>query len=634
MDIYQKALKNPDPPKKPTSTTTTPPSSTSTDYPTRLPPINYNNTNVNSMNYNYSPDNGSITGNTAITDTNTTTTTTNVSNENSNSNSSTNSPNSRPASTHTSEEIKNTVIKKKKNSRRKHRNSHLGCGTCKKRRIKCDETLPACLNCLKGKLHCAYLNLDNNARNALRVAQYNQTIRQEKLDANSSSSTANITNNTKLIDPLKGNILVQQQQQPGLVQSLGHGISIIPPHPSTSAGAAAAGSQNNPLMAAGPGSYPIAATVLPNNQTLVTAVPQSLQASMTMPPFANSILAPGIQANASPPISTTNLNSSITNSTSTTNTNTGTDITPSGSTSDNVQNIALAPQVVQSPYGPMIPLLTQTGSVVYAPTHSLVPAQPSQLTPQQLLNNVAFANATVPATGPLAPTLSQPSILPTTTATTHTTSPSIPTSVAPLTVSRTSTSSGIMTNVSPVLTNKQQPSSTPITSSAASVATIASQSIPVKTGNGTLSTTSAGSPTTATVSPPNIASILPPPINTLGNNSNGAGSNSGNDVFKQSVSDPPIKELKPINDSNSNSPSLPPLSSTTPATGNPSEGVKLSPNSSMTNLKKLTIKEDNNSGNDIKLPSITTLKRETSKSPSETNGAIDEKVPTISKLIT
>lgn len=68
---------------------------------------------------------------------------------------------------------------KKKNTRRKHRNSHLGCGTCKKRRIKCDETLPSCLNCLKGKLHCAYLNLDSNARNALLMAQYNQNLRHD-----------------------------------------------------------------------------------------------------------------------------------------------------------------------------------------------------------------------------------------------------------------------------------------------------------------------------------------------------------------------------------------------------------------------------------------------------------------------
>lgn len=67
--------------------------------------------------------------------------------------------------------------RKRKNFRRKHRNSHLGCGTCKKRRIKCDEMLPQCFNCVKGKLHCAYLNLDAPARNALRMAQFNQNLR-------------------------------------------------------------------------------------------------------------------------------------------------------------------------------------------------------------------------------------------------------------------------------------------------------------------------------------------------------------------------------------------------------------------------------------------------------------------------
>lgn len=67
--------------------------------------------------------------------------------------------------------------RKKRNSRRKHRNSHLGCGTCKKRRIKCDEMLPQCFNCVKGKLHCAYLNLDAPARNALLMAQHNQNMR-------------------------------------------------------------------------------------------------------------------------------------------------------------------------------------------------------------------------------------------------------------------------------------------------------------------------------------------------------------------------------------------------------------------------------------------------------------------------
>lgn len=80
-------------------------------------------------------------------------------------------------------EVKDSIVKKKKkNSRRRHRNSHLGCGTCKKRRIKCDETLPSCINCLKGKLYCAYLNLDDGARKALKIAQYNLSTRQEKID--------------------------------------------------------------------------------------------------------------------------------------------------------------------------------------------------------------------------------------------------------------------------------------------------------------------------------------------------------------------------------------------------------------------------------------------------------------------
>lgn len=74
------------------------------------------------------------------------------------------------------------IDSKRKNSRRRHRNSHLGCGICKKRRIKCDEHLPQCFNCIKGRLHCAYLNLDAPARNALRLAQYNQNLRDDRDD--------------------------------------------------------------------------------------------------------------------------------------------------------------------------------------------------------------------------------------------------------------------------------------------------------------------------------------------------------------------------------------------------------------------------------------------------------------------
>lgn len=42
--------------------------------------------------------------------------------------------------------------------RRRHRNSRLGCATCKRRRVKCSEDLPACNNCVKHRVHCDYLN--------------------------------------------------------------------------------------------------------------------------------------------------------------------------------------------------------------------------------------------------------------------------------------------------------------------------------------------------------------------------------------------------------------------------------------------------------------------------------------------
>lgn len=89
--------------------------------------------------------------------------------------------------------------RKKKNSRRKHRNSHLGCGTCKKRRIKCDENLPQCFNCVKGKLQCAYLNLDAPARNALRMAQYNQNLRQDRQDDGSYESVKDTESGDEVI---------------------------------------------------------------------------------------------------------------------------------------------------------------------------------------------------------------------------------------------------------------------------------------------------------------------------------------------------------------------------------------------------------------------------------------------------
>lgn len=44
--------------------------------------------------------------------------------------------------------------------RRRHTNLKLGCLNCKRKKVRCDETLPECKNCLKGKKEtCSYLNL-------------------------------------------------------------------------------------------------------------------------------------------------------------------------------------------------------------------------------------------------------------------------------------------------------------------------------------------------------------------------------------------------------------------------------------------------------------------------------------------
>lgn len=47
---------------------------------------------------------------------------------------------------------------KKVPRRKKHRNLRLGCATCKRRRVKCQENLPACTNCVKHKVECDYLH--------------------------------------------------------------------------------------------------------------------------------------------------------------------------------------------------------------------------------------------------------------------------------------------------------------------------------------------------------------------------------------------------------------------------------------------------------------------------------------------
>lgn len=46
--------------------------------------------------------------------------------------------------------------------RRTHKKSHLGCQNCKTRRIKCNEQLPVCAQCVRARAHCSYLDLSES----------------------------------------------------------------------------------------------------------------------------------------------------------------------------------------------------------------------------------------------------------------------------------------------------------------------------------------------------------------------------------------------------------------------------------------------------------------------------------------
>ena len=307
--------------------------------------------------------------------------------------------------------------KRKRNSRRKHRNSHLGCGTCKRRRIKCDETLPSCLNCMKGKLHCAYLNLDNHARNALRLAQYNQSMRQDRLDGSKAGDEQLEEQQQQKFHQIQQLQQQQHQQQQQQQQVLG-GASLLQQQ-----------TPNGPVLA-----------------TVGNAPPPPHQATMV--------------------------------------TNCGTPFIPTQQPLD--QGAALPPTaVMQSPYGPisLVPVLTNTGAVVYAPTSALPSAAPPV---------VAGASGSPMTTVSQQPTpaASQVSIL------TNPPPPQqqqTPGSMRGRATSILSTSSTMgpdsttqsTSSVSPTQRQRQQnqrlPSLTPITSTAANAATLASQNIHIKT---------------------------------------------------------------------------------------------------------------------------------------------------------
>lgn len=64
--------------------------------------------------------------------------------------------------------------------RRKHLNSHYGCDTCKRRKVKCDETYPLCLRCVRYKQECPFVKLTAAQIEERKQDQVENLIKREK----------------------------------------------------------------------------------------------------------------------------------------------------------------------------------------------------------------------------------------------------------------------------------------------------------------------------------------------------------------------------------------------------------------------------------------------------------------------
>lgn len=73
--------------------------------------------------------------------------------------------------------------------------SHLGCQTCKQRRIKCDENLPCCSQCKRAKLCCPY---EKYTPDQMKEHEYK---RQQALDQAEAAAAQTTTKDTIMTSP-------------------------------------------------------------------------------------------------------------------------------------------------------------------------------------------------------------------------------------------------------------------------------------------------------------------------------------------------------------------------------------------------------------------------------------------------
>lgn len=97
----------------------------------------------------------------------------------------------------------------RKQNRRKHKNSKLGCSNCKKRRVKCSEDLPQCTNCVKHKVKCGYLDYTDEQIQELITAK--KQLKEENNSLSPSTSNGNLNVKKESSIPLSKKVSVEAE---------------------------------------------------------------------------------------------------------------------------------------------------------------------------------------------------------------------------------------------------------------------------------------------------------------------------------------------------------------------------------------------------------------------------------------
>ncbi|XRM45013.1 transcription factor [Aspergillus tubingensis] len=89
-------------------------------------------------------------------------------------------------------------------SRKGHRKSRLGCKTCKRRRVKCDEIKPHCTNCLRHSIECDYSSQPQTDSNSTPPSQQSDSVSPQSQGPSTDSYTFYSSTPTNFRPPKRG----------------------------------------------------------------------------------------------------------------------------------------------------------------------------------------------------------------------------------------------------------------------------------------------------------------------------------------------------------------------------------------------------------------------------------------------